>query len=195
MEYSKIHLYLNAKHFDVVVGHKTLKSIFGSNSKLSTNIFRWQLELQKYSFDINYQKGKDHGADFISRILHSKDEKRQDIENPRQFYVNFVTQHVILIIMLLFQIKEASANDSEAQSLLKAIRTRKWYEQSIKHYEKIKFEFTENVGSVLGGNGIFIPAKLKQKGLITAIKVIWELLKRNIVNERKSLLAKVWIKK
>ena len=97
--------------------------------------------------------------------------------------------------MLLFQIKEASANDSEAQSLLKAIRTRKWYEQSIKHYEKIKFEFTENVGSVLGGNGIFIPAKLKQKGLITAIKVIWELLKRNIVNERKSLLAKVWIKK
>ena len=64
--------------------------------------------------------------------------------------------------MLLFQIKEASAND-KTQLLLKAIRTGKWYEQSVKHYEKLKFEVIENDGLVLRGNRIFFPA-IKTKG-------------------------------
>lgn len=69
--------------------------------------------------------------------------------------------------MLLFQIKEASAND-KTQLLLKAIRTGKWYEQSVKHYEKLKFEVIENDGLVLRGNRIFFPAKLRQKVLTIA---------------------------
>ena len=65
--------------------------------------------------------------------------------------------------MSLSQIMEASENNSETQSLLKTIRTGKWYEQTVKHYEKMKFEFTENDGLVLRGNRIFTSAKLRQK--------------------------------
>ena len=60
------------------------KIIFGSNTKISAKIFRWQLEWQRYSFAIKYWKGKEHIADFISPMRHSKDEKGQDIENPEQ---------------------------------------------------------------------------------------------------------------
>ena len=75
------------KYFDIViVDHKALKFVFGSNSKLGAKkIFRWQLELQRYSFNMKYQKGKEHIPDFVLHIHHSKDQKRQDIENSEQF--------------------------------------------------------------------------------------------------------------
>ena len=82
---------------------------------------------------------REHITVFISCIRHSKDEKGWDNENPEKFYLNFVTQYAIPITMSLSQIMEASANDSETQSLLKAIRTGKWYEQPLKHYEKMNF--------------------------------------------------------
>lgn len=40
--------------------------------------------------------------------------------------------------------------------------------EPVKYYEEIKFEFTENDGSVLQGNRTFIPVKLRQKVLTTA---------------------------
>ena len=126
----KFHLYLYVEHSDVEVDHKALQFIFRSNNKLSAKSFQWQLELQRYSFDIKYQKGKEHIADFTCNIRHSKDKKRKDIENPEQFYVNFVTQCVVPITMSLSQIKKASTNDCETQSLLKTTRTGKWYKEN-----------------------------------------------------------------
>lgn len=78
--------------------------------------------------------------------------------------MNFVTQLAIPIIMSICQVKEASANDSETKLLLKTIRTEKWYEQPVKHYEKMKFEFTENDGLLLRENRIFYTCEIKTKG-------------------------------
>ena len=40
--------------------------------------------------------------------------------------------------------------------------------EPVKYYEEMKFEFTENDGSVLQGNRTFIPVKLRQEVLTIA---------------------------
>ena len=73
--------------------------------------------------------------------------------------------------------------------------------EPVKYYEEMKFEFTENDGSVLQGNRTFIPVKLRQKVLnivhegylgITKMKslmrekVYWQGMKKeeeNFINE------------
>ena len=99
--------------------------------------------------------------------------------------MNFVTQLAIPIIMSISQVKEASANDSETKLLLKTIRTEKWYEQPVKHYEKMKFEFTENDGLLLRENRIFIHAKLRQKVLTVAHQCDLRITKKKLLMREK----------
>ena len=132
--------------------------IFGSNSKLSVKIFCWQLELQCHIFDIIHQTETEHIADFTFCICNSKDTNLPQIENPEQFYMNFVIRDPIPISMSLSQMKETDTEiDTEIQSILKTIRTGKCYEQTMKQYEKMEFQFREDCSLVLRGNRTLIP--------------------------------------
>ena len=106
MEYSETLFILKYENFDAVVNHKALKFIFDSNSKLSAKIFFSQLELQCYSFDMKHLKGKEHIADFTSRKCYSKNTILLEIENLKQYYMNFVLRYAIPMSMSLSQIKE-----------------------------------------------------------------------------------------
>ena len=82
--------------------------------------------MQCHSCDIKLQ-GKEHIADFTSRIRYSKNTILPEMGNPEQFYVNFVTTYAISISMSLSLIKEVSETDNEIQSIIEAIITEKWY--------------------------------------------------------------------
>lgn len=146
MEYWETLFVFIYEKFDAVVNHKTLRFIFDSSSKLSAKIFFSQLELQCYSFDMKHLKGKEHIADFTSRLHYSKNTILPEIENLKQYYVNFVTRYAIPISMSLSQIKGVLWTDYEIQSTSKATTTEKKYEQPMKQYEKMKFKFKENHG-------------------------------------------------
>ena len=125
MEYSETLFILKYENFDAVVNHKALKFIFDSNSKLSAKIFFSQLELQCYSFDMKHLKGKEHIADFTSRKCYSKNTILLEIENLKQYYMNFVLRYAIPMSMSLSQIKEVLWTDYEIQSILKDTTTEK----------------------------------------------------------------------
>ena len=54
---------------------------------------------------MKHLKGKEHIADFTSRLHYSKNTILPEIENLKQYSVNFVTRYAIPISMSLSQIK------------------------------------------------------------------------------------------
>ena len=168
--------------------YKAFKFIFDSKSILCPKKVSWQLELQCYSCDIKLQ-GKEHIADFTSRVRYSKNTILSEIGNPEQFYVNFITRYAISMSMLLSLMKEVSETDNEIQSILEGITTEKWFEQPVKHYEKTKFEFKENysfnVRKITRASSDCSPSgslnNLSNKSLLRE-EVFSENLERDIVN-------------
>ena len=150
------------KHFDVYVDHKALQYIFKPTSKLSAKIFRWQLDLQRYDFTVHYTRGKEHIADFISRIRNTQISVPEEDYSDVEEYVNFITNHNIPKTMSISQINKESENDKLINAFkIAIIRTGKWYEQEVKRFESLKHEFTEHDGIVLRGHRIMVPEKLK----------------------------------
>ncbi|KAJ7993992.1 hypothetical protein DPEC_G00261320 [Dallia pectoralis] len=62
------HLYLYGTPFILVTDHKALEVIWNNpRSKPPARIERWGLRLQPYNLKVEYRKGADHPADYISR--------------------------------------------------------------------------------------------------------------------------------
>lgn len=62
------HLYIYGHPFTLVTDHKALEIIWNNpRSKPPARIERWGLRLQPYNFRVEYRKGADNPADFMSR--------------------------------------------------------------------------------------------------------------------------------
>lgn len=62
------HLYIYGHPFTLVTDHKALETIWNNpRSKLPARIEQWGLRLQPYNFRVEYRKGADNSADYISR--------------------------------------------------------------------------------------------------------------------------------
>lgn len=62
------HLYIYGKEFTMVTDHKPLELIWNNpRSKPPARIERWGLRLQPYNLKIEYRKGTDNPADYMSR--------------------------------------------------------------------------------------------------------------------------------
>ncbi|XP_070198733.1 uncharacterized protein [Littorina saxatilis] len=63
----KFERYLKGRHFVLETDHQPLKCL--QRNPTNPRLLRWSLQLQPYSFTINYIPGKDNlGADYLSRI-------------------------------------------------------------------------------------------------------------------------------
>ncbi|KAK7099404.1 hypothetical protein V1264_003547 [Littorina saxatilis] len=63
----KFERYLYGRHFVLEIDHQPLKCL--QRNPTNPRLLRWSLQLQPYSFTINYIPGKDNlGADYLSRI-------------------------------------------------------------------------------------------------------------------------------
>ena len=124
----KLHLYLFGKTFTVTVDHEPLKFIFSPRAKLNARIARWQLRLQGYDFTINYKKGSENIADFISRMrnVDIEDTVDEDTDDHVQEYLNFLTEISTPKVMNINEIREASQNDRTLVAVGQAILTSRW---------------------------------------------------------------------
>lgn len=62
------HLYIYGHPFILVTDHKALEIIWNNpRSKPPARIERWGLRLQPYNFKVEYRKGADNPADYMSR--------------------------------------------------------------------------------------------------------------------------------
>ena len=101
------HLYLYGNPFILVTDHKALEVIWNNpRSKPPARIERWGLRLQPYNFRVEYRKGADNPADYISRhpiLMQTSDSTRA--KKVAEEYVNFVTEYATPKAMTLTEIK------------------------------------------------------------------------------------------
>lgn len=101
------HLYLFGNPFILVTDHKALEVIWNNlRSKPPARIERWGLRLQPYNFKVEYRKGADNPADYISRhpiLMQTSDSTRA--KKVAEEYVNFVTEYATPKAMTLTEIK------------------------------------------------------------------------------------------
>ena len=159
----KFHIYLYGDKFTIFVDHQPLKQIFGPKNRGSPRIERWQLKMQCYRYQIVYKKGSSNISDFMSR-LHTQSEITANKSKYITNYIHFVAEHAIPHSMTLEQVKIETSRDKETLSLLTAIRTGK-FTNNTKKYEKYKHEFSEYDGIALRCNRIVLPLNLQKRAL------------------------------
>eukprot|EP00794_Sanderia_malayensis_P005113 gene5112-biopygen4171 len=159
------HLFLYGHEFTLITDHKPLEVIYGSaTSKPSARIERWVLRLQPYAFNIQYRRGSENAADYLSRHPFRKGEKQQ--EKFAEEYVNFITQHYVPKAMTVQEIARETKADTTLQRLQVAIRLNMWEADCLKPYRPIKDELTVGaLGVILRGTRIIIPSSLQQRAV------------------------------
>ncbi|XDV21236.1 hypothetical protein PO909_026370 [Leuciscus waleckii] len=110
---------LYGKPFILVTDHKALEIIWNNpRSKPPARIERWGLRLQPYNFRVEYRKGTDNPADYISHhpIPMQKSESTRAVKVAED-YVNFVAEHATPKAMTLSEIKDETLKDPILQKV------------------------------------------------------------------------------
>ncbi|KAL0158778.1 hypothetical protein M9458_046854, partial [Cirrhinus mrigala] len=115
--FEHFHLYLYGHPFTLVTDHKPLELIWNNpRSKPPARIERWGLRLQPYQFRIEYRKGTDNPADFMSRHPISLDTKHNTrASKVAEEYVNFMALQATPKAMTLDEIKTETKKDAILQ--------------------------------------------------------------------------------
>ena len=158
------HLCLYGHEFVLIIDHKPLEIIYGSNkSKPSARIERWVLRLQPYSFKVLYKPGVNNPADYLSRHPKSHSLKQQ---NMAEEHVNFIAYNSVPKAMTLEEIEIATNQDDTLKGLRAAIKLNKWHYDVVRPYKSIKDELTvTSKGVILRGSRIVMPKSLQQRAI------------------------------
>ncbi|KAJ8346561.1 hypothetical protein SKAU_G00279620 [Synaphobranchus kaupii] len=113
------HLYLYGNPFTLVTDHKALEVIWNNpRSKPPVSIERWGLRLQPYNFRVEYRKGAENPADYVSRHpVPMQTGERTRAEKVAEEYVNFVAQHATPKAMTLAEIQDETLIESCRRSV------------------------------------------------------------------------------
>lgn len=120
------HLYLYGKEFTMVTDHKPLELIWNnSRSKPLARIERWGLRLQPYRLKVEYRKGSENPADYMSRhpIQTHPQNKSTRATKIAEEYINFITQNNTPRAMTLDEIKHKTLKDETLQRVSTLIHT------------------------------------------------------------------------
>ena len=159
------HQYLYGSKFTIVTDHKPQEVIYGNvNSKPSARIERWVLRLQPYCFRVEYRKGEDNPADYMSRHPGATKSKKQEIYT--ELYIKFVTKHAVPKAMTRSMIAQETMSDMTSNLIKDAIIKNDWGNRALLKFQKVKSEFPITPdGIILRGTRIFIPQKLRKRAL------------------------------
>ena len=193
------HLYLYGNSFTLVTDHKALEAIWNNpKSKPPARIERWGLRLQPYNFRVEYRKGAENPADYMSR----HPVPTQTCEPPRavkvaEEYVNFVAQHATPKAMTLAEIKEETLKDPILQRVRTHIRENTWHKitsdtqhaTTLQKYKQVSSELTVSHTDdiILRGTRIVIPSSFEHRVLQLAHEG-----HQGIVKTKSLLRTKVW---
>ena len=187
----RLHIYLYGKGFTLFTDCKPVQLILNNPmSKPPARIERWNLRLQGYNFHVIHTKGSQNPSDFLSRHTTLKEPKC--LATMAEDYINLLSLHAVPKAMTLEELQEATQADPTLSSLMKVIRSQKWYEvenEDLKAFIRVKDELTVNAESnlILRGSRIVIPASLQQKAIDIAHEG-----HQGIAKTKKLLREKVW---
>ncbi|KAK7933589.1 hypothetical protein WMY93_004485 [Mugilogobius chulae] len=192
------HLYIYGHPFVLVTDHKALEIIWNNpRSKPPARIERWGLGLQPYNFKVEYRKGADNPADFMSRHpLPSHESESTRASKVAEEYVNFFSFHSTPKAMTLQEIKTETLKDPVLQEAINHVTNNTWHQietsrnaETLKHFKHVRNELTASPASdiLLRDTRIVIPTALHEK----AIRLAHE-GHQGIVKTKALLRTKVW---
>ncbi|KAK7919302.1 hypothetical protein WMY93_010586 [Mugilogobius chulae] len=192
------HLYIYGHPFVLVTDHKALEIIWNNpRSKPPARIERWGLRLQPYNFKVEYRKGADNPADFMSRHpLPSHESESTRASKVAEEYVNFFSFHSTPKAMTLQEIKTETLKDPVLQEAINHVTNNTWHQietsrnaETLKHFKHVRNELTASPASdiLLRDTRIVIPTALHEK----AIRLAHE-GHQGIVKTKALLRTKVW---
>uniref|UniRef100_A0AAQ4Q6X4 Gypsy retrotransposon integrase-like protein 1 n=1 Tax=Gasterosteus aculeatus aculeatus TaxID=481459 RepID=A0AAQ4Q6X4_GASAC len=192
------HLYIYGHPLTLVTDHKALEIIWNNpKSKPPARIERWGLRLQPYDFKVEYRKGADNPADYMSRhpmLSETGDSTRA--AKVAEEYVNFIASHATPKAMTLTEIKAATLADPMLQEVGAHIRHNTWHKTDksqhadiLKQFRQVSSELTTSHASdiILRGTRIVIPKALQERVLQLAHEG-----HQGIVKTKALLRTKVW---
>ncbi|XP_047520687.1 uncharacterized protein K02A2.6-like isoform X2 [Pieris napi] len=165
----KFHQYLYGRKFTLKTDHKPLVSIFGPNSAVpctaASRLQRWAIKLSAYDFNIEYIKTDKNTADALSRLITAHKEIGEDTL-PEQTYLHFATEALLLDYSVL---KKETLSDPILSRVLTYIRDG-WPVgneiKELKPYFNRKNELYTELGCILWGHRLVIPASCRNKVLV-----------------------------
>lgn len=112
----------------MVMDRKPLELIWNNpRSKPPARIEGWGLRLQPYNFRVEYRKGSDNPADYMSRYLVPTQTPSTRVVKVAEEYVNFVAQHNTPKAMTLDKIKCETLKDTTLQKVSTLIQDSSWH--------------------------------------------------------------------
>ncbi len=179
-------LYVYGASFKVVTDHKPLLGLFKSQKQNSPRIDRWKLRLTPYSCKLEYGKGDENPADFLSRHPCPQAPKKSIADD----YARYVIKNATPKAMTLDEIRCETQNDSLMRKLIIAITRNEWEDpdlQPFKRSKDIREELSVVSGLVLRSNRIVIPPLLQKRAVDLA-----HVGHQGSVKTKKLLREKVW---
>ncbi|XP_049886457.1 uncharacterized protein K02A2.6-like [Pectinophora gossypiella] len=169
----KFHQYLYGRRFTLRTDHKPLVSIFGPNTGIPTMIAsrmqRWAIILSAYSFNIEYIRTDENGADGLSRLPVEVQSSgggaaaAPTLTLPEQTYLHYVQDALFLDYT---EIKRQTTRDPILAKVLNYIRVG-WPEQcevvNLLPFYNRKKELYEELGCVMWGHRLVVPENCKNK--------------------------------
>ncbi|RVE51289.1 hypothetical protein evm_004093 [Chilo suppressalis] len=161
---------LTDRRFTLRTDQKPLVSIFGPNpgippSMVACRMQRWAIILSAYTFDIEYVRTDENGADGFSR-LPLVGSKQQQLSLPEQTYLHLVQQALLLDYNV---IKKESLRDHILSKVLYYIR-KGWPSHceidQLQPYFNRQKELYEELGCVMWGHRLVVPESCRQKVLL-----------------------------
>ena len=118
------HLYIYGNPFTLVTDHKALEVIWNNpKSKSPARIERWGLRLQPYNFRVEYRKGAENPADYMSpHPIRTPTGESTRAGKVAEEFVNFITHHATPKAMTLAEIREETLKDPILQEVASHIR-------------------------------------------------------------------------
>lgn len=192
------HLYIYGHPFILVTDHKALEIIWNNpRSKPPARIERWGLRLQPYNFKVEYRKGADNPADYMSRHpICSQAGDSTRATKVAEEYVDFIASHATPKAMTLTEIKTETLRDPILQEVSTLIRDNTWHKidksrhaDTLKQFRQVSSELTTSHTSdiILRGTRIIIPTALQDRVLQLAHEG-----HQGIVKTKALLRTKVW---
>lgn len=168
----KLHQYVYGRRFTLRTDHKPLVSLFGPRNGIpqmaASRLQRWAIKISAYTYDIEYVRSKDNGADGLSRLpVPSKTLKATDcLELPEQTYLHFAQNEMLLDFS---ELKKQTQRDPILGRVLSYIRDG-WPNEleirALQPYYNRRKELYEELGCVMWGHRIVIPENCRNKVLL-----------------------------
>jgi len=170
------HQYVFGAPVTITTDHKPLLSMFGNpNAKLPMRIERWMLRLLPYQPKIQFKRGVDNPADYLSRHPQQLTKPSSREEQIAEEYINFVAEMAIPKALTREQIREKTDKDPTLCAVRDLVQSNKWHmmadmymqnpnidHATLKTYSKQSSELgMTSDGLVLRGTRICVPASLQ----------------------------------